>query len=540
MALMLRDSFVNNRGHRKERKMRFGRLPFVHSVFAMFLLLGFSVSAAAQSTLIDAMSSEPRSADPYFYAETPTNQLTFNIYDGLTRFDEDYKLQSALAYKWEPVNETTWLFHLHKNVKFHNGAPLTAEDVKFSVHRCGTWARSGFKDSVANIAQVEVVDPHTAKIITKGPFGILPQMMARVMIMSKAYVEKTGDDAQATKPIGTGPYMLREWVRGDRLVLAANEEYFRGSPRVKQVIIRPMSNDATRVAALLSGEVMMINDVPVRDVTRVKGNPNLDVMVRESNRVIYLQMDQKREKSPKVDSPTGKNPFLDVRVRRAIYLGINEDAIVKHVMNGFAVPIGQMYPKSTLGYDESIKRSPYDPEKAKALLKEAGYPNGFGVTLDAPNDRYVNDEQIAQAVAADLSRIGIRVKVNAVPKETYFPMTDRREPSFSMIGWANNPPDAIRFFIPIAHTEDKAKGTGRYNTGMYSNPKVDALSQRLANTVKHEERLKLMFEIQRIILDDQAFIPLHAQVNIHAKSKKVLWKQRADEYHIYYDIDLAK
>jgi peptide/nickel transport system substrate-binding protein len=475
-----------------------------------------AVPAAAQSTLIDAMASEPRSADPYFYAETPTNQLTFNVYDGLTRFDEDYKLQPALAEKWEPVNDITWIFHLRKNLKFHDGTPLTAEDVKFSVHRCGTWARSGFKDSVANIERVEVVDPHTVKIITKGPFGILPQMMGRVMIMSKAYVEKTGDDAQATKPIGTGPYMLKEWVRGDRLVLVANDSYFRGAPRLKQVIIRPMSNDATRVAALLSGEVMMVNDVPVRDVARVKGNPNLDVMVRESNRVIFLHMDQKREKSPKVDSPTGKNPFLDVRVRRAVYLGINEDAIVKHVMNGFAVPMGQMYPRTTLGYDESIVRPPYDPEKAKALLKEAGYPNGFGVTLDTPNDRYINDEQIA------------------------FPMTDKRETSFSLIGWANNPPDAIRFFGPIAHTEDKEKGLGRYNTGMYSNPKMDALTQKLGNTVKHEERLKIMFETQRLIMEDQAFIPLHAQVNIHAKSKKVLWKQRADEYHIYYDIDLAK
>jgi peptide/nickel transport system substrate-binding protein len=250
-------------------------------------------------------------------------------------------------------------------------------------------------------------------------------------------------------------------------------------------------------------------------------------------------MDQSREKSPKVESLSGKNPFMDVRVRRAIYLGINEEAIVKNVMNGFAVPIGQMYPKSIYGHDESIKRPDFNPEKAKLLLREAGYPDGFSVTLDTPNDRYVNDEQIAQTIAADLSRIGIRVAVNAMPKATFFPTMDRRETSFSLIGWACNPNDAFRFFIPNTHTEDKVKGTGRYNAGLYSNPKVDKLIQTLALTVQPEERLKLMYEIQRIVMDDQAYIPLHTQVNVHAKSKRVIWKQRADEYHLYFDMDLT-
>jgi peptide/nickel transport system substrate-binding protein len=237
---------------------------------ALVLSLLSSGRALAQSALVDGVASEPRSADPYFHAEEPTNNLNWNIYDGLTRFDVDYKLQPALAEKWEAVDDRTWVFHLRKGVKFHDGTPFTAEDAKFSIHRCGTWAKSGYKDSVSQIERVDAVDPHTVKIVTKGPFGILPAMMGRVMMMSKAYVEKTGDDAQATKPIGTGAYELKEWVRGDHLTLVANEGYFRGAPKIKQVVIRPLTNDATRTAALLSGEVQLIIDVPVRDVARIK------------------------------------------------------------------------------------------------------------------------------------------------------------------------------------------------------------------------------------------------------------------------------
>ncbi|HYL81843.1 MAG TPA: ABC transporter substrate-binding protein [Candidatus Acidoferrum sp.] len=507
-----------------------------------FLTLAFLAPnpVLAQTALVDGFASEPRSADPFFYAEAPTNALNRNLYDGLTRFDADYKLQPALAEKWEAVDDQTWIFHLVKGVKFHDGTPLTAEDVKFSVTRCATWAKSNFKDSVAQIDRVEVVDPYTVKIVTKGPFGILPSMMSRVMIMSKAYVEKTGDDAQATKPNGTGAYKLTEWVRGDHLTLVANEGYFLGAPKIKQVIIRPLTNAATRTAALLSGEVHVMDDVSVRDVDRVKANPKLDLLIRESDRVIYLEMDQVREKSPRLESPTGKNPFLDVRVRRAFLLGINEEAIVKHVMNGFAAIAGQMVPPMVYGFDESIKRPAYDPEKAKALLKEAGYANGFTVTLDAPNDRYVNDAQIAQAVAADLARIGVRVTVNAIPKNTFFPMTDRRETSFDLMGWACNPPDAIRFMTANAHSDDPKLKLGAANAGNYTNPKVDKLIETVSRTVKADERLRLLRDTQRLLMEDVAFIPLHTQVNIHAKVKRLQMKLRADAYHIYHEMDLSQ
>jgi peptide/nickel transport system substrate-binding protein len=511
---------------------------------AMWLFVALAVFAltpglaVGSKALIHGAASEPRSLDPYFHNETPTNSMNKNIHDGLVSFDAELNVMPALALKWENPDQRTWVFHLRKGVTFHDGTPFTAADVKFSIERCKSWEKSGFKATVTQIDSIKVVDDHTVKFTTQQPFGILPRKLAQVMIMSKKFVEANGNDYLADHANGTGPYKLKEWVKGDHLTLTANAAYFRGAPTIKEVVLRPLTNDPTRTAALLSGEVHIIDDAPVRDVDRIKAAGNVTVISRPSLRLIYLQMDQDRENSPKIESPTGKNPLMDVRVRKALYYGIDEEAIVKYVMNGFAHPAGQLYPSFVFGYDQSIVRPPYNPEKAKALLKEAGYPDGFGITLDTPNDRYVNDDKIAQAVASSLAKIGIRVKVNAIPKKTFFPMTDRRETSFFLIGWACGDGDASAFLDGIAHTYDTEKGFGRYNRGRYSNPKADELIVAASGTVNPEERLKLMQNAQRIVLEDQAFIPLQFQEDIYAKSNLLEWKPRADHYMWYYDMKL--
>jgi peptide/nickel transport system substrate-binding protein len=506
-------------------------------IVAMGVLLLGSMTGAAQQTFIHGASSEPRSLDPYFHSETPTNSMNKNIYDCLVDFDSELNVLPALAETWENPDNLTWIFHLRKGVTFHDGTPFTAEDVKFSIERCKNWEKSGFKATVGQVQTVEVIDEDTVKITTKEAFGILPRKLAQIMILSKKFVEVHGEDYITDHANGTGPYKLKEWVKGDHLTLAANETYFQGAPTIKTVILRPLTNDPTRTAALLSGEVHLIDDVPVRDVDRIKTNREVEIASRPSLRLIYLQMDHDRVESPKIESPTGKNPLMDVRVRKAIYLGIDEEAIVKHVMNDFAVPASQFYPSAVFGYDDSIKRPAYNPEKAKTLLKEAGYPEGFAITIDSPNDRYVNDEKIAQAIAASLARIGLQVKVNAIPKKTFFPMTDRRETSFFLIGWSCADGDASAFLDGITHTYDKERGYGRYNRGRYSNPKVDALIEAASSTVDQNERLKNMQEAQRIaLLEDQSIIPLHFQEDIYAKSKKLNWKPRADHYLWYYDM----
>jgi len=516
------------------------------SVLFLILALGLGLvvpglAVSAEQVLVIGSSSEPRSMDPYFHNETPTNALNRNTHDCLTAFDTELKVLPGLAEKWENPDNLTWVFHLRKGVKFHNGDPFTAEDVKFSIERCKTWEKSGFKSGVAAVDKVEVVDPLTAKFTTKEPFGILPRKLAQVMIMSKKFAEQNGADYLATHENGTGPYVLKEWVKGDHLTLAANENYWAGPPAIKTVTLRPLTNDATRTAAILSGEVHIVDDLPVRDVDRIKANKDVRLVSRPGLRLIYLQMDQDRPDSPKIESPTGKNPLMDTKVRQALFLGIDEDAIVKHVMNGFAFSASQFYPSAVFGFDETIKRPAFDPAKAKALLAEAGYPNGFTVTLDSPNDRYVNDEKISQAVAASLAKIGLTVKVNAVPKATFFPLTDRRESSFFLLGWSCGDGDASAFLDSIAHTFDKEKGFGRYNRGRYSNPKADKLIEAASATVNQDERLKAMVEAQKIIfLEDFAFIPLHFQVDLYAASNKVKFEARADHYFQYFEISFAK
>ncbi|MGD8563456.1 MAG: ABC transporter substrate-binding protein [Desulfarculaceae bacterium] len=506
---------------------------------ALGLMLAGPALVQAAKPLVHGAASEPRSLDPYFHSETPTNSMNSNIYDGLVNFDSELNVIPALAEKWENPDNLTWIFHLRKGVKFHDGSPLTAEDVAFSIKRCQTWAKSGFKSTVNQIKSVEILGPHKIKLTTPKPFGILHRKLAQLNIMCKKYVEKMGDDAQADKPNGTGAYKVKEWIKGDHLTLVANENYFRGVAKIKEIVLRPLTNDATRTAALLSGEVDVIDDMPVLDVARIKADPKVEVISRPGLRLIYLQMDQDREKSPKAKGPDGKNPLLKLKVRKALYYGINEDAIIKHVMNGVAFPAGQFYPSAVFGYDKTIKRPAYNPKKAKQLLKEAGYPNGFEITISSPNDRYVNDDKIAQAVASSLAKLGIKIKVQALPKKTFFPMTDRREASFFLIGWSCATGDASAFLDGIAHTYNKEKGYGRYNRGRYSNPKVDKLIEAASATVNQKGRLKYMQEAQRIALvKDQAFIPLHFQVDLYAKSKKLNWKPRADHYFWYYDMSM--
>ena len=503
-----------------------------------FFLAGLAPAWAAQ-TLVHGAASEPRALDPYFHSETPTNSMNSNLFDGLLAFDSELNVVPALAEKWENPDNLTWIFHLRKDVKFHDGTPFTADDVKFSIERCQNWEKSGFKSTVNSVASVEVLDPYTVKITTNGPFGILHRKLAQVMIMSKAFCENQSDEYLADHPNGTGPYKLKEWVKGDHLTLEANAAYFDGVPAIKEVVLRPMTNDATRTAALLSGEVHVIDDVPVQDVNRIKADKQVAVVERPGLRLIYLQMDQDRADSPKAKGPDGKNPLLNPKVRKAIYLGIDEDAIVKHVMNGFAFPAGQFYPQAVFGYDPSITRPAYAPDKAKALLAEAGYPDGFEITIDSPNDRYINDEKIAQAVAANLARLGIKITVNAMPKKTFFPMTDRLESSFFLIGWSCADGDASAFLDGIAHTYDKDAGYGRYNRGRYSNPEADRLIKAAAATVDQDERLKAMRQAQKIILEqDQAFIPLHFQVDLYARSTKLAWTPRADHYVKYIEMQL--
>jgi len=495
--------------------------------------------AGAASLKVGA-SSGVNSLDPHFHNETPTNSVNANIFDGLVNFDKDLNPYPVLAESWEILDDVTWQFKLRENVTFHNGNDFTAEDVVWSFNRAKTSDKSGFKGSISAIRAVEKVDGHTVNVVTNGPFPILLRKLTYLRIMDKEHSEKLTDEELGLNPVGTGPYKLVSWKRGQSIVLEANPDYFLGKPAIDKVEIRPLTNDSTRVAAILSNAVHLINRVPVRDVDRIKSNSQLQFFMVPGLRLIYLQMDHMRDDSPYVEG-VDKNPFLDVRVRKALYYGINEDAIVKHIMGGFAVPAGQYYPKAVNGHDSSVTRPAYNPEKARALLKEAGYEDGFTVTLDSPNDRYINDEKIAQAVASSLAKIGITVKVNAIPKASFFPKANDANSSFNLIGWACSDGDGSAFLDGCVHSYDQEKGYGRYNGGRYANAEVDAVIEKSASVLDSRKREQLLIDAMHLaLLEDQNIIPLHYQVDLYAVNNKVEMTPRADNYLYFYDMQVKE
>jgi len=503
-------------------------------IIALALILLPAVAGAV--TLKVGAASGVNSLDPHFHNETPTNSVNYNMFDGLVNFDKDLNPYPVLAESWELLDDVTWRFKLRQGVTFHNGNAFTADDVVWSFNRAKTSDKSGFKGALSALKAVNKVDEYTVDVITNGPFPILLRKLSYLRIMDKEYSENMTDEELGLKPVGTGPYKLSRWQRGQNIVLEANENYFRGKPGIDKIDIRPLTNDSTRVASMLSGAVDLINRVPVRDVERIKSKDNLQFFMRPGLRLIYLQFDHARENSPFIEG-VDKNPFQDVRVRKAFYYGIDQDSIVKYIMGGFAVAAGQFYPKAVNGHDDSVTRPAYDPEKAKALLAEAGYADGFTVTLDSPNDRYINDEKIAQAVASSLAKIGITVKVNAIPKASFFPKANDANSSFNLIGWACTDGDGSAFLDANVHTYNPELGYGRYNGGRYSNPEVDAMIEKSASILDPEEREQLMIDIMhKALLEEQNIIPLHYQVDLYALSKKVEMQPRADNYMYFFDM----
>ncbi len=507
------------------------KLTVAIATLALLGTMGFA------KTLKIGLASGAYTMDPQAFNETATNSILSNIFDTLVRFDANIKVHPSLAVSWTNPEPTVWIMKLRHGVKFHNGNAFNADDVVFTFNRIKNWNKSGFKGKVSMIDKVEKVDNYTIKFITKKAFPVFLRKLTYVDILDKETDSGKSDEWIGLHPIGTGPYEFVFWRKGDQIKLKANPNYWAGKPTFDDVILRVLSNNATRTAAILSGEVDLINRVPVVDVNRIKNDPKLNTFIKPGLRLIYLQMDQFREKSPYIKSPNGKNPFLDVRVRRALYYGINEDAIIKYIMKGFAAPADQFHPSVVVGYDPSIKRVKYNPVKAKKLLAEAGYPNGFSVVLDAPNNRYINDAQIAQAVASSLAKIGITVKVNATPKSSFFPKTAKQDTSFFLIGWASSDGDGSSMLDGVVHSKDNAKGYGRYNNDKYSNPKVDKLIEESDANMNPKARVKQMQEAQRIaIVQDQTIIPLHYQVDIYASSKKIKFTPRTDSRIWIYGI----
>lgn len=517
----------------------------IHRGDIMKRLLAIAIAAlwfAAPALLIAAdlsiaLGADVTSIDPHFHNLTPNNNVAGHIFETLVTKDPRGKLMPALAESWRTVDDLTWEFKLRKGVKFHDGAEFTAQDVVFSLDRVPTVPNSPspFTTYSKQITEKIIVDPYTVRLKTAAPYPLMPNDMGTILIVSsKAAKGATTEDFNSGKAaVGTGPFKFVRYAKGDRIELTRHDAYWGGKAPWDKVTFRVITSDPTRVASLLAGDVRAIENIPTADLAKLTKNTDLTIYRTVSHRVMYLHLDSNRDKSPFVTDmagrPLDKNPLRDVRVRKAISKAINRQALVERVMEGAAVATGQLMPEGMFGYTPALKPEPHDPEGAKKLLAEAGYPDGFGLTLHGPNDRYVNDEQIAQAVAQMLTRVGIATKVDTMPSSVYFSRANKLEFSFILVGWGSDTAEASSPLKALLATFSKEKGMGQANRGRYSNPKMDAALEQALATVDDARREKLLQQATEIAIGDLGIISLYHQENLWATRKGVAYTPRADE-----------
>ncbi|HSE00547.1 MAG TPA: ABC transporter substrate-binding protein [Burkholderiales bacterium] len=499
-------------------------------------LLVLSLAAAAADLSI-ALGGDVTSIDPHFHNLTPNNNIGAHVFDTLVMKDAGGRIRPGLAESWRAVDDLTWEFRLRKGVKFHDGSDFTAADVAFSLDRVPNVPNSPspFTTYTKQVTEKIVVDPYTLRLKSAAPYPQMPNDMSTVLIVSsKAAAGATTDDFNSGKAaVGTGPFKFVRWQKGDRIELARNDAYWGRKSPWDKVTFRIITSDPTRVASLLASEVRAIENVPTNDLAKLAANKELGLFRTVSVRLMYLHMDTARDKTPfatdKAGRPLDKNPLTDLRVRRAMSKAINRPALVERVMEGAAVASGQLMPEGFFGFTPALKPEPYDPEGAKKLLAEAGYPDGFGLTLHAPNNRYVNDEQIAQTIAQMLARIGIQTRVDAMPASVYFSRGSKLEFSFMLVGWGADTMEASSPLKALLATFNKNKGMGAANRGRYSNPKLDAILDQALATVDDPKREKLLQQATEIGVGNLGIIPLYHQHNLWAARRGIVYEARADE-----------
>jgi len=523
--------------------MRYLPFSFASRVPLAVLAALVVIGAADAKTLRWANRGDMQTTDPHSQNEILTNNVNSLIYEFLVDRDRKLDIRPALAESWQKVNDTTWRVKLRQGVKFHDGTPFTADDVVFSYERA-SGDTSQLRVYAKRAGVPRKIDDFNVEFVTPAPNPTELEDWATINIMSKAWSEKN----RATKPQnftqkedmitareanGTGPYILKARQPDVKTVLARNPNWwgikaglFEGN--VDEVVFTPIGSDATRVAALISGEIDLINDPPPQDVPRLAQTPNIKVIEGVENRIVFIGMDQGRDELL-YSSVKGRNPFKDKRVRQALYEAIDIEAIHRTTMRNLSKPSGALLPAPQMSNAALETRLPYDKAQAKALLADAGYPNGFEVTLDCPNNRYVNDEKICQALAAMWSQIGVMTKVNAMPRANYFPKLEKLDTSLYMLGWGGASTDAIFTLQPVLQTND-GKGTGDYNYGRYTNPKLDALALKARTEMNPDARLKLIQEALAAHNAEINHLPLHRQVIPWASRSAMTVVHRADNF----------
>jgi peptide/nickel transport system substrate-binding protein len=508
-------------------------------------LAALAFAPASAQTLRYANQGDLKSLDPYTLRETTTIAHHGHVYEGLTARDKDLKIIPGLAESWETPEPTRWRFHLRKGVKFGNGDDFSADDVVFSADRIRAKG-SDFQSLVPADAKVVKIDDYTVDFILTSPNPILNSQWDTFYIMDKKWAEANNatapTPAAATTPSfaslnanGTGAFTIESHQPGVKTVFKVNPNWWRKPEHnLKEIIFTPIGSDATRVAALLSGEVDIIEPVPIQDISRVDSSPNAQVLKGPEIRTIFLGFDQSRDELL-FSNVKGKNPFKDIRVREAFYKAIDIELIKTRVMRGLSTPSALMIAPQLFKLSGDFTRPKYDPDGAKKMLTEAGYPDGFEVTMDCPNDRYVNDAAICQAVVGMLARVGVKINLLAQPKALYFAKVLKSggfQTSFYMLGWTPGTLDAHNVMFDIMGCRDDRRGNN--NLGNYCNKDFDNITDQVlqeTDTAKRDLLIKSAFEIG---IKDWGYIPLHQQALAWGVSKKVKLTQRPDNQVLLY------
>jgi peptide/nickel transport system substrate-binding protein len=504
-------------------------------IFVLALMLG----AAEAKPFRWASQGDPQTIDPHSQNELLTNAINGQIYETLVNRGKKLEIVPVLATEWKQVDPLTWRFTLRKGVRFHDGTTFGADDVVFSFQRASQ-PTSQIRVYATAIGKPRKIDEATVEFKLPEPNPIMLEHLTTVQIMSKAWSEKNKvvrpqdfsgkeESFAATHANGTGPFMLKAREPDVKTVMVRHPNWWgKAEGNVTEVTYLPIKSDATRISALISGNVDLVLDPPPQDVPRLRKQPGVRIIEGPENRIVFFGFDQSRDELLYSDVK-GKNPFKDRRVREAIYRAIDVEAIRRVTMRGQALPTGSITPSILGSNPEAEKRLPYDVARAKQLLTEAGYPNGFGFTLDCPNNRYINDEQICIAVSGMLAKIGLKVRVNAQPRAIYFARMPKRDTSAFMLGWGGAITDPQTTLTPVLHSPD-GKGAGDYNWGSYVNRKLDALIDAARIESDPAKRKQ---QIADALAEHNAqvhHVPLHRQVIPWAMRENVRAVHRADNW----------
>ncbi len=517
---------------------------------AGLLVLGIFATAPAQSqNLTLAVAASPTSVDPHYHNLGPNNTLAHHIFGKLVDMDPHARPQPALALSWKPVGERSWEFRLRPGVKFHDGSPFTAADVAYTIARVPTVKNSpgSFVLYTKAITEVQQIDPLTVRLTTRAVLPLLPIDLSQVYILPHGLgPEPATEDFNSLKDaIGTGAYRITTYRHGDVAMLERFDGFWGPKPHWQKVVYRMIPNDGARVAALVSGDVDLIEAVPTTDIARLRQDSRVALSEAVSLRFTYVAFDRTHAKNPGfVTGPNGEplavNPLEDVRVRQALSRAINREAIVERVMEGAAVATGQFLTEASSSYVPDLKVPAYDPEGARRLLAEAGYPNGFRLTLHGPNDRYVNDEKVVQAIGQMWSRIGVQTEVDASTWSNFVTRAGKQEFPAFFVAWGTSSGEATNALRALLHSYDKDRGFGSANRARYANPRLDSLIERAMATTDDAAREAILRDATRLAMEDVGLITLYQQKNVWGMRPNLRYVARADEATHAMDVMSAK